>query len=51
LGFPTDALNTSEPVGAWLASEEALKSAKSFAGKPCSYRSVASTKRVSDAEL
>ncbi|MPQ65465.1 hypothetical protein GC387_02280 [Pseudomonas sp. MWU12-2323] len=26
------------PVGAWLAREEALTTAKSFAGKPCSYR-------------
>ncbi|RBH54601.1 hypothetical protein C3F00_022295 [Pseudomonas sp. MWU13-2860] len=27
-------------VGAWLASEEARETAKSFAGKPCSYRFV-----------
>jgi hypothetical protein len=26
------------PVGAWLASEEAREIAKSFAGKPCSYK-------------
>jgi len=30
--------NTASPVGAGLAREEALKAAKSFAGKPCSYR-------------
>ncbi|RBH60135.1 hypothetical protein C3F00_003485 [Pseudomonas sp. MWU13-2860] len=33
-----DLENTTEPVGAGLAREEALKIAKSFAGKPCSYR-------------
>ncbi|MPQ65303.1 hypothetical protein GC387_01440 [Pseudomonas sp. MWU12-2323] len=31
-------------VGAWLASDEALKVAKSFAGKPCSYKSGADHK-------
>jgi len=36
--FIADLENTTEFVGAWLASERALRIAKSFAGKPCSYR-------------
>lgn len=41
--------NTAEPVGAGLAGtpqrrEEVLETAKSFAGKPCSYSTVCSRK-------
>ncbi|RBH56925.1 hypothetical protein C3F00_012945 [Pseudomonas sp. MWU13-2860] len=47
----TGLVHDTNPVGAWLAREEALKIAKSFAGKPGSYSFLSYAARVYDTEL
>ncbi|MPQ70921.1 hypothetical protein GC387_30420 [Pseudomonas sp. MWU12-2323] len=47
----TGLVHDTNPVGAGLAREEALKIAKSFAGKPGSYSFLSYAARVYDTEL